>query len=72
MLGSALLAGLGNVGFEPMCSGVLLSALWGWAGVRAEVIGGTVVLWGLPLQLEEVLKKAAESVASVSVAGCGW
>ena len=83
MLGSALLAGLGNVGFEPMCSGMLsvsgvvsvlplLSALWGWAGVRAEVIGGTVVLWGLPLQLEEVLKEAAESVASVSVAGCGW
>ena len=86
MLGSALLAGLGNVGFEPMCSGMssvsgvvsvlpLLSALWGWAGVRAEVIGGTVVLRGLPLQLEEVLKEAAESVASVAsvdVVDCGW
>ena len=77
---SALLAGLGNVGFEPVCSGVLsvfrvvsglplLSALWGWSGVCAEVVGGAVVLWGLPLQLEEVLQ---ESAASVGVVGCGW
>ena len=83
MLGSALLAGVGNVGFEPVCSGMLsvpgvvsvlplLSAMWGWAGVRTEVIEGAVILWGLPLQLEEVLKEAAESVASVRVVGCGW
>ena len=47
----------------------------GWAGVRTEVIGGAVILWGLPLQLEEVLKEAAESVASVAsvdVVDCGW
>ena len=80
VFGSALLAGLGNVGFEPVCSGVLsvfrvvsglplLSALWGWSGVCAEVVGGAVVLRGLPLQLEEVLQ---ESAASVGVVGCGW
>ena len=76
--GSALLAGLGNV-----CSGVLavsgvasglplLSGLWGWPGVCAKVVGGAVVLWRLPLQLEEVLQEPSESVASVGVVGYCW
>ena len=82
VLGSALLAGLGNVGFEPVCSGVLsllrvvsvlplLSVLWGWSGVCAEVVGGAAVLWGLPLHLEEVRQESSESMAPVGVVGCG-
>ena len=66
VFGSALLAGLGDVGLEPVCSGVLsllrvvsvlplLSVLWGWSGVCAEVVGGVAVLWGLLLYLEEIL-----------------
>ena len=50
VFGSALLAGLGNVCFEPVCSGMmsvsgvvsglpLLSALWGSPGVYAKVVG---------------------------------
>ena len=43
------------------CSGVvsvlpLLSVLWGWSGVCAEVVGGVAVLWGLLLYLEEILR----------------
>ena len=70
---SALLAGLGNVCFEPVCSGVLqvsgvvsglplLSVLWGWSGVCAKVVGGAVVLWRLPLQLEEVLQEPSRNL----------
>ena len=75
VFGSALLAGLGNVCFEPVGSGVvsgppLLSVLWGWPGVCAKVVGGAVVLWGFSLQFEEVLQEPSESVASVGVGGC--
>ena len=55
VLGSALLAGLGNVCFEPVCSGAspvsgvvsglpLFSVLWGWSGVCVKVVGGAVGL----------------------------
>ena len=82
MFGSALLAGLGDVGLEPVCSGVLsllrvvsvlplLSVLCGWSGVCAEVVGGAAVLWGLPLHLEEILQKSSQSMAPVGVVGCG-
>ena len=81
VLGSAVLAGLCNVCFEPVCSGVwpvsgvvsglpLFSVLWGWPGICAKMVGGAVVLWGFPLQLEEVLQEPSKSAASVGVVGC--
>ena len=82
---SALLAGLYNVGFEPMGSRVLSvagvvsglplpSALWSWSGICTKMVGGAVVLWGLLLELEEVLQEPSESVASVGSGGrcSGW
>ena len=80
MLCSAFLAGLCNVCFEPVRSGMLsvfsvvaglplLSALRGTSVVCAKMVGRAAVLWCLAFELEERPQESSEFVTSVG-AGC--